>query len=360
MLQKGTILYIGGFELPDKNAAAQRVIGIAKCLRDLGYRVVFINALKSGRDFEKKEYFGFETLEYKREGEIDYLFTGKTMLSYIKENRPKAVIAYNYPAIPLNKIRKYCQSKQIKCIADATEWSKPVGGNIIYKIIKEFDTAYRMRYVQKHIDIVIAISRYLNDYYRNCVQTIYIPPLVDINDEKWQVEVQQDTEVTTFVYAGSPSAVKEKLDLLVAAIDRISTSAHVCLNIVGITEAQFRNIYNWQGDICSAVNFLGRIEHKKAVEMVKQAKWSVILRDNNRVVKAGFPTKFVESISCGTPVIANSFSNVDEYIESVGLMINDFVEIDKVLLDACYSDKVVDNEMFDYRKYTPKLSEVLL
>ena len=38
MPYKGTVLYIGGFELPDKNAAAQRVVGIAKSLRDLAIR----------------------------------------------------------------------------------------------------------------------------------------------------------------------------------------------------------------------------------------------------------------------------------------------------------------------------------
>ena len=42
-----TVLYIGGFELPDRNAAAQRVFGIANALRKLGYNVVFLNALKS-------------------------------------------------------------------------------------------------------------------------------------------------------------------------------------------------------------------------------------------------------------------------------------------------------------------------
>lgn len=35
------VLYIGGFELPDKNAAAQRVLSIGKAYRLLGYDVLF-------------------------------------------------------------------------------------------------------------------------------------------------------------------------------------------------------------------------------------------------------------------------------------------------------------------------------
>ena len=37
------ILYVGGFELPDKNAAAHRVLGNAKAFRDLGNDVAFIS-----------------------------------------------------------------------------------------------------------------------------------------------------------------------------------------------------------------------------------------------------------------------------------------------------------------------------
>ena len=38
---KGTVFYIGGFELPDKNAAAHRVLNNAKIFRELGFRVIF-------------------------------------------------------------------------------------------------------------------------------------------------------------------------------------------------------------------------------------------------------------------------------------------------------------------------------
>lgn len=44
------ILYIGGFELPDKNAAAHRVLAIAKGLRDSGNEVVFMGVSKDNRE----------------------------------------------------------------------------------------------------------------------------------------------------------------------------------------------------------------------------------------------------------------------------------------------------------------------
>ncbi|RHM53916.1 hypothetical protein DWZ57_22020, partial [Bacteroides fragilis] len=59
-----TIVYIGGFELPDKNAAAQRVISNAKIFRKLGYHVIFVGIDKYMADdveFEdtKLEFEGF-------------------------------------------------------------------------------------------------------------------------------------------------------------------------------------------------------------------------------------------------------------------------------------------------------------
>ena len=41
------ILYIGGFEMPNKNAAAQRVLSIAKALREGGYDTLFYGITKS-------------------------------------------------------------------------------------------------------------------------------------------------------------------------------------------------------------------------------------------------------------------------------------------------------------------------
>ena len=45
IMREEVILYIGGFQLPDKNAAALRVMSNAKAFRELGYTVVFINLL---------------------------------------------------------------------------------------------------------------------------------------------------------------------------------------------------------------------------------------------------------------------------------------------------------------------------
>lgn len=57
------ILYVGGFQLPDKNAAAQRVVNIAKALRDLGHEVIFLHNVKDVKKAVWKIYYGFRCYE---------------------------------------------------------------------------------------------------------------------------------------------------------------------------------------------------------------------------------------------------------------------------------------------------------
>lgn len=361
--KRGVILYIGGFQLPDKNAAAQRVVGIAKGLRDLGYQVVFLNSLKDYSEItvSEKEYFRFKCFEYKRELDIDYLLSAKTTLSMIKQVQPYAVIAYNYPAVSLNRIRKHCRKSGIKCYADVTEWYDAAGKNFMVRMIKGVDTSYRMKYVHKKLDGVIAISRYLYDYYKDYVKTVLIPPTVDIEDKKWNILVDTNEDYVSFVYAGVPSAAKERLDRVVSAVGKIEIENRVRLNIVGITREQFVNMYAWQKSIPECVVFWGRVEHQKALQIVKQSDWTIILRENSRLVKAGFPTKLVESISCGTPVIANSFSNIFDYLTAESsIHVDQIDDIAEQIAEACGKRAVVNKTMFDYRNYLNELTEMLM
>ena len=49
-MNKGTIIYYGGFTLPDKSAAANRVVSNGKIFDKLGYKTVFIGASDNSFD----------------------------------------------------------------------------------------------------------------------------------------------------------------------------------------------------------------------------------------------------------------------------------------------------------------------
>lgn len=351
------ILYVGGFILPDKNAAAQRVVGIAKALRDSGHNVIFLNAPKDSVTEEWKTYFGFECYEYTREKMPRYLTTIDKIVSVIERKNISVVIAYNYPAVALDKLVNYCRKKNVKCYADVTEWYV-AKGNPLFRVIKNCDSNLRMKKIHFKMDGVIAISEYLYNYYRDRVETVKIPPLVDIKEEKWVALERKNVDTTKLVYAGSPDSQKERLDLLVNCVEEVSFTHSILLDIVGITQAQYESIYGAR--YCgTAVRFHGRVSHEEALRFVKDADWSVVLRDNNLVVKAGFPTKVPESITAGTPIIANRFSNIDEYLDDTNsILINDISELPSAIEKAISYKPLVDISKFDYRNYVKVLADM--
>ena len=109
------ILYIGGFELPDKNAAAQRVMANAKLLRDMGFNVTLTGITKEvGSQSNIYEGFCCESLPYPTTTKewLRYItiFISEDMLS---KYHPDYVVLYNFPAIASLKILRYCHDRKI-------------------------------------------------------------------------------------------------------------------------------------------------------------------------------------------------------------------------------------------------------
>ena len=95
------------------------------------------------------------------------------------------------------------------------------------------------------MDGVIAISSYLYEYYKRKVKTVEIPPLVDLQEDKWNLGEKHSKKAhigTRFIYAGSPSAQKERLDLIVNSIEN-SELPDLYIDIIGITKEQYDLMY---------------------------------------------------------------------------------------------------------------------
>ena len=313
-MDKKRILYIGGFELPDKNAAAQRVIANALTLRELGYEVSFIGPTKDRANIVR-EFNGFKC-EY-----IDYPQTLTQWFDYIitfvstdkiLEYNPQYVVLYNFPAVASLKILRACHKNGIKVIQDLTEWECSKGWSP-REIIRKIDINLRMHYCMKKMDGVIAISRYLYDYYSRYTKTILVPPTVDLTNPKFnrsrQYKVNKPIQL---VYAGSiGSGNKERLDYI---IETVNKSNSLMLTIVGLTVEQYERVYGCLPKKCDNVIFKGRVPHNEAVRIVCNSDFQMLIRENSLKNKAGFPTKFVESMSCCTPIIATVSSNICDYL----------------------------------------------
>lgn len=360
------VLYIGGFEMPDKNAAAQRVLSVAKALRECDCEVSFYGITKSGDIKGTVDGFEYEAMSYPSSTKSWACYAlGNGIVAYLDKKRPDIIIAYNYPAIAQEKVIRYAHKNGIKVVGDITEWYQAD------RFVKQADTSIRMRYSNKHLDGIIPISRYLADYYKKG-NILYLPPLVDKREEKW-LPIDQTTreeDCTKLIYVGSPSAGKDRLDYIINGILSFGPDKFH-LDIVGIDETQYKAIYEEDFVGKREIVFHGRLPHKEAVILLKHSDFQIFFRERTRVNNAGFPTKFVESISAGVPVITNRISNISDYILNGvnSFMVEDITEetIHEVLCKAARLTrdeiegikKSIDSNLYDYRNYIEQVNNFI-
>lgn len=383
-MSNGTILYIGGFELPDKNAAAHRVLSNGKILKELGYNVVFVGVDKSlshNSDVldTKIEIQGFDCWSLYYPQEISewaiYLSSINNIIKVAsKYSDVKMFIAYNYPAINLYRLKRFCNKNCYKIIADCTEWYSTKGSSLIFKVIKGMDSFLRMRIIQKNLDGIIVISVYLERYYHKVKNVICLPPLVDKQESKWNMNFDNNSDSKIrLVYAGSLGRNKDHLGIILDTLAKTEGLPSYIFYVIGITKKEYLSEYPSHVKIIERLKenviFLGRLPHIKSLEYVKKSNFSLFIRDNTRMTKAGFPTKFVESISCGTPVITSKSSDLYKYItiQTNGYFI-DMTKFQDSLTEAFQymsqyniinKDQDMDTNIFDFRNYLKTTNEFI-
>lgn len=365
------IIYIGGFELPDKNAAAQRVMTNAKLLREIGHEVLFIGISKVMENASTLvDGFVSHTIPYPTNTKqwIHQIFTFIDA-KVIIDAKPDYVILYNFPAIASLRILKACHKNGIKVVHDLTEWESKKGWSLT-NIIRKIDINLRMRYCMKKMDGVIAISRYLYDYYKRYTNTIQVPPTVDLSAEKWNRNRELSVGNTIkLVYAGNAGfGIKDRLDLIIKSVVKFPKMQ---LDVIGMTKQQYVTGYGNLPVDCNNIFFHGRISHTDAVKAVQDADFQFIIRDSNLKNNAGFPTKFVESFACCTPVIVTLTSNIGDYLKdgANGFVVDNYCSIDDVLVKISNLSKrdiinmkqcCKDCLSFDYHEYKTAFKQMFI
>lgn len=393
------ILYVGGFELPDKNAAAHRVVANAKIFSELGYEVLLLGINREGGSATIREDFDLE-LPGVRQWSVPYPQSNRQWLkNMVMANGVKAlvdhygtnistIVCYNYPAIAMLGVKKICKTNGTAFVSDSTEWYNGKSSGLIKSIAKKLDTTLRMKIVNKAADGLIVTSHYLDNYYsKHGMKTVNLPTLYDkqaLLTGNANTPCKTDS-VTRLVYAGNPfppfirsntvELVKERLDLVIDYLSKCKTNKFL-LEIIGLTKERYLEVYPGHrqvlDDMNSQILFLGRRKHKEVVEKIISADFTIFLRDTTRVTQAGFPSKFSESITCGTPVITNKMSNIDIYsLEGQGCF---YVPIDSApnaakklneLLSmpaaqrADLKSKCADLMTFDYRSFVGEVGRFL-
>lgn len=387
---KKRILYIGNFLFPEDGAAAKRVLNIGRSLNENLFEVIYCGNNEIGRkeDYIKGNLYKYEDFYYYTKP----LYKGikKRILGYysflrIKENiieiekefgEIDIVIGYHMDALGMLSCINYCQSREIKFISDCTEWYDPLqtsGGKYGLNYI---NSQIRMKIINKKSDGIICISEYLENYYKKFNRVIVIPPLEKISLTPKEINNINYTEkIIKFIYCGSPGK-KDDLMTIFKSFSLLKTDKQWVLNIVGITKEDFMENYEYKNsDIPINIHFCGRIPYDKAIEMVKNSTFSLLIRPSDkRYTKAGFPSKVPESMSLATPMICNHSSDLKKYIfnEENGIIVKDS-NVSSLLNSINHAlnlkqNQIVNlkkqafitaNEHFNYKKYANSLEDFI-
>jgi glycosyltransferase involved in cell wall biosynthesis len=388
------IIYIGPFLFPNGGAAARRILGNAKSFRDAGYEVVIASGqVEDGIEAypHYSTYEGFEVVSLgERSAEhyprllkhMMYLNMGQKSIQWLDSlnSKPKAIVLYSGYSPYMMKLIPWCKKNGVEFVFDAVEW---------YEHPKSFlrglfspyqiNIELALRFFIKKTNKAIVISSFLNSHYKkNNVDTLLIPPTIDLNNIKYLTNV--DNNKLSIAYTGKPDD-KDFFNNYLEAVFNVNENKHyVDFYFAGITiselllyeACQKRNINSH--NIPVFLKCYENVSHEKALNIVKNADFSVLMRPKKRFAQAGFPTKVVESLSLGTPVICNITSDLGDYIQDMqtGLVCEDYsVESLKVAIQKALKLNIEEKQQmrikarkmaevsFDYRLYVDRLKNFI-
>lgn len=324
-------LIISYNKFPNGDAGAVRDYVFAKMLKKIGHNVCVVgmgqNTKFSIKDYNDIEYISLRNIGVDKKSKLqNYFGYTRRLFTFIKEyysgTFPDILWVVNMPIHSSLSIKKFASKNNIKLIHDSVEWYSPkqfkYGVLSPEFLIKEFNNRI---IIDKNFK-VISISRFLCNYYsEKNIHTLRIPVIFDKYDISSKKSISESKLI--LLYAGSPG----KKDYLYTIIKSLIYLPENILNkiefrIIGVKESDLNNMFKSEIDLLkkikSSLIILGRITRNEVLENLVKADFSVLLREPNlRYAKAGFPTKFVESIASGTPMISNITSDLGDYIEDM-------------------------------------------
>lgn len=321
-----TAVIITGNKYPMEDAGAIRQHATAKILRELGYDVLVLGygnpTGKTKRCFDDVNYLSFRPSAKSKTVRAFYrYFFINRVVRYIRRHVESIDVLLVVDVLPkdFKRVKRIASEFDAILVHDSVEWYSP----------EEFTDGVRNRsYINKEYTNtkgvgkgwrVIAISHYLHRHFQNkCDKVAYVPVIMDMSSIK--PCLHSDNKKIVFVYAGGPGR-KDYLATIIQGFSMLSESdsKRVELNIYGVNKDQLIKQCGVQEELIdelgNVLHIHGRVPHDKAATAVKNASFSILIRDETlRYAIAGFPTKVVESLAYGTPVLCNYSSDLKDYL----------------------------------------------
>lgn len=373
------VFYFGEIDFCENNSAAVvRVLNNCRSIRKSG---LFNVQIIGKGNFKYINIDGFNVLSLKKGKSLlsKLLYYGCRSLQLIRTlstSRKKIDIVVYYGASSriLLPLLIFCRLYKIKLIADVVEWYDyshlPLGRYGPFAL----DVHLVMTKLIPACDGAITISQFLENYYRNRnVFLLRIPILINVEEEP-EFKPHEPSTVGTrpihLICAGHFGKKESLANLLHAVNEANADSINIYLHIIGITLNEFKSKFGTQKT--NYIIIYGKLPRSKVKEHLSKADFSVLFRPNKRFANAGFPTKFVESLSVGLPVLANITSDLhmylqdgyngfvakDDSVKSIAEVLHKVIILEPSQISTMkINAKISAKEYFDYKKYSDEFDE---
>ena len=314
------IYYVTPVNVLGSSAAAKRILANSYMFSHNGYSVnIFSSYLRKPKDSYvtiNSKILLFPVSEINPNNQllklISYFKFLKIFFNKLKKvdiKSTEAIILYGGYSVFIIPLLIWTKTKKIKLVFDAVEWYTPKKKYHWFFKPYYWNTEICNRFLISKTKNVICISSRLENYFKVKAKTFKVPPLF-IDKAKLK---STKNDVLTIAYAGSPGS-KDLLHPVFEAIKILNKeSVKIRLNIVGMNSNEVIK-YLDQDYIPNYIKTYGYVELSKAQEIVRASDFSFLIRKRIKINQYGFPTKAVESLSLGTPLICNITSDLGDYL----------------------------------------------
>lgn len=382
------IVFLMPQSFPYGIAYSSRVQNFCRALLSTGHKVDVICDYLSDKRYKVQDNIGkYEDYRFfylhERKQKIDRFLVSyqisRALVKYIESEHPDLIISSSaYDRFP--SILKIARKYKIPIILESCE--KYDASNWRFKKLDyryfQFHRCWNRFYSQ--VDGVIAISRFLENYYKkHNLIILRVPTILDIKNTDSRL-VCADKSKLTFCFAGTLGGGKDRLAEFILAMHEVGNSEKriPVLNVYGPSKEevaiQLRDKKEVLDSLGDRVNFFGRISQEKVPEVIRSSDFSLVLRPIRESSNAGFPTKLAESMAVGTPVIANLTGDIGLYLEDgyngvicktesladVSCALRRILNLSNKELESMRSAaRKKALESFDFRAYAEKLDDFI-
>lgn len=239
-------------------------------------------------------------------------------LRYLKQVPvlPFAVIADGLLSFAFLRLRNWCRKNDVVFMPEDAEWNKRA--DFCGKNMHWLDMEFRMRILQRIDRQIIVNNSFLEGYYtsRGC-NVLSMPSMLDTRDAKWMPGKRRgDSSELRLIFTGTP--IRDRQDIILGGLLMARREGLPCkIEYVGSTRHQLKTMLpkpELLDELGDAVVFHGIVSFESVPDILAQADYAVLLRDDKRWSRACFPSKVPECLSLGVPMICNLTSDLGKYL----------------------------------------------